>query len=121
MNLLRKAVFMSDTDSARSLQSLQEKLGFNPSSKRPTAEVFSSALDKIKAKRKEELEAMAVQALEKAIDVAKKLDTLKREFAAEEKKMTKELNKAINSINAMSEGRTVVDTEGSEDSASTEE
>jgi hypothetical protein len=99
-----------DNNNGNPLSRLTEKLGFNPASGRPDQGVYTSALDIVKKKRKEELQGRAVEVIEKAMDLAKKWDGVQKEFQKEEKKTMKELSKLLSSIEAMSNGQTVVDS-----------
>lgn len=93
------------------LSRLTTQLGFNPTSARPDKGVYTSALDVVKKKREAELQGRAVEVIEKAMDLAKKWDGVQKEFQREEKKTMKELGKLLSSIEAMSNGQTVVDSE----------
>ena len=102
---------VNNNNSGNPLDRLTQKLGFNPTSGRPDQGVYTSALDIVKKKREEELQGRAVEIIEKAMDLAKKWDGVQKEFKKEEKKTMKELGKLLSSIEAMSNGQSVVDSE----------
>lgn len=104
---------MSDKENAfekmenGSLSSLMGKI--------PSKEVFISALEKVKEEKDEANEKKAVELIKKALELKAKRDEICKQFKSQEKKIGKELNKLLNAIEAMANGKTAPTNEENED------
>lgn len=93
---------------------LQDLLGFDPLKDTTTNGILTAAISELKKEREETAKVKAKETLLKAIDIAQKMNQLKRDFDKEMAKQEKQLGELMRKLNASANGQPVEESETTE-------